>query len=305
LAANVIKQNPNSNSHLISILQALFVTFLWSTSWILIKYGLADIPPVTFAGLRYSLAFFVLLPFALRKSNFSSLKNLSQREWLFLLLLGLLLYTVTQGAQFIGLFYLPAVTVNLLLNFTTIMVAIMGIGFLAERPVVFQWGGMLLAFLGAFIYFFPSFLEGAQLFGVAIVFIGVITNALSAIMGRSINRMRTLSPFLITLVSMGFGSSFLLAGGLTFQGLPELSSANWLIIAWLAVVNTAIAFTLWNNTLRTLQAFESSIINSTMLIQIPILAWIFLDEVLAFQEIIGLVLAGVGVMVVQLWRRKP
>jgi drug/metabolite transporter (DMT)-like permease len=55
--------------HQQAVLQALLVTFLWSTSWVLIKIGLQDIPALTFAGLRYSLAFVCLLPFAFRKSS--------------------------------------------------------------------------------------------------------------------------------------------------------------------------------------------------------------------------------------------
>ncbi len=54
-------------SHLLSIFQALLVTFLWSTSFILIKIGLGEIPPVTYAGLRYSLAFLIFIPLVLRK----------------------------------------------------------------------------------------------------------------------------------------------------------------------------------------------------------------------------------------------
>lgn len=50
------------------------------------------------------------------------------------------------------------------------------------------------------------------------------------------------------------------------------------LIAWLAVVNTALAFTLWNMSLRHLSAVESAGINNSMLIQIAMLAWIFLDE---------------------------
>ncbi len=47
-------------------MQALLVTFLWSTSWVLIKLGLrASLPALTFAGLRYSLAFLCLVPFVL------------------------------------------------------------------------------------------------------------------------------------------------------------------------------------------------------------------------------------------------
>ena len=44
------------SAHTRAVLQALLVTFLWSTSWVLIKFGLTGIPPLTFAGLRYSLA---------------------------------------------------------------------------------------------------------------------------------------------------------------------------------------------------------------------------------------------------------
>lgn len=45
-----------------AILTALFVTVLWSTSWILVKVGLNEIPPHAFAGLRYVWAFLVLPP---------------------------------------------------------------------------------------------------------------------------------------------------------------------------------------------------------------------------------------------------
>ena len=49
---------------------------------------------------------------------------------------------------------------------------------------------------------------------------------------------------------------------------------------------------------------ESSIINGTMLIQIAILAWLFLGERLSAQEVGGMVLAGLGTLVVQLGRGR-
>jgi drug/metabolite transporter (DMT)-like permease len=99
---------------------------------------------------------------------------------------------------------------------------------------------------------------------------------------------------------MGFGAVVLLAAGLVVQGLPSLSPRAWLAIVWLAVVNTALAFTLWNVTLRVLTAVESNIINNTMLIQIAVLAWIFLGERLDVLGIVGLILAAVGVLIVNL-----
>ncbi|MBL7064397.1 MAG: hypothetical protein ISS49_09380 [Anaerolineae bacterium] len=40
--------------------------------------------------------------------------------------------------------YLPSVTVSLLLNFTTVVVTLIGIVLLAERPTTLQWLGVLV-----------------------------------------------------------------------------------------------------------------------------------------------------------------
>jgi drug/metabolite transporter (DMT)-like permease len=288
---------------LVAVLQALFVTFLWSTSWVLIKIGLQGIPALTFAGLRYGLAFLCLLPLALRPAHLAPLRSLSARGWARLVVLGLLFYAITQGAQFLGLAYLPPVTVSLLLNFTTVVVALLGIPLLAERPTGLQWSGVLLNIVGIVTYFYPASLPATQIVGVIVVTVGVLANAGSAILGRRINREGSVPPLAVTAVSMGVGAALLLVAGASIQGLPRLSPGHWAIVGWLAVVNTALAFTLWNHTLRTLSATESSIINSTMLVQIAVLAWLFLGERLTWREGIGMALAGLGALIVQLRRQ--
>lgn len=62
---------------------------------------------------------------------------------------------------------------------------------------------------------------------------------------------------------------------------------------------------MWNRTLRTLSAMESSIINNTMLFQIAVLAWVFLGEGLTWRQVTGMVLAALGTLVVQLRREHP
>jgi drug/metabolite transporter (DMT)-like permease len=293
----------NMGSHISAVLQALFVVFLWATSWVLIKIGLQDIPPLTFAGLRYTLAFVFLLIVLLFTQERRTLQATFKRAWLRLLLLGLLFYAGTQGAAFVALAYLPAVTVNLLWSFSSITVAILGIVWLSERPTLFQWVGVIFATLGAFIYFYSAVFLKSQLLGISVAVFGVLANAISSILGRDINRSGEFHPLVVTVISMGIGSIVLLATGIVIEGLPVIGLKSWAIIVWLAVVNTAFAFTLWNHTLRTLSAMESSIINGTMLIWIPILAVVFLGESVTGKEIIGLVAAGVGTIIVQL--RRP
>jgi drug/metabolite transporter (DMT)-like permease len=303
--------------HARAVLQALFVTFLWSTSWVLIKFGLQDqIPALTFAGLRYILALLCLLPLLARQPHHAAaLRRLPLGAWGRLAVLGLLFYTVNQGAQFVGLAYLPALTVNLLLSFTAVVVTLLGIIMLRERPTGLQWAGLALYILGVVVYFYPVGFPAEQVNALLVVIGGMLASAVGSVLGRWLNRSGDLSPLSITVASMGIGAPVLLGAGILFQGLPPLQPQSWAIIAWLAVVNTALAFTLWNKTLRTLSAMESSVINNTMMVQIPVMAWLFLGEGISEKAAVGFALAGLGILIVQLrqipprirsrWRARP
>ncbi len=295
-----LKAEYKMSTHLVAVLQALFVVFLWATSWVFIKIGLQTISPLTFAGLRYILAFTFLLAVLLFSKAKKEIRILPKRLWMRFLILGILFYAGTQGASFVALAYLPAVMVNLLWSFSSVTVALLGMVWLYERPKLFQWSGIGLAIIGALIYFCPVAIPDAQVIGVIVAFIGVLANAMSSILGREINRSNKYHPLVVTVVSMGAGSIMLLAVGLNVEGIPKIDLMGWAIILWLAIVNTAFAFTLWNHTLRTISAMESSIINGTMLIWIPIFAVLFLGESISGKEIIGLGTVGVGTLIVQL-----
>jgi drug/metabolite transporter (DMT)-like permease len=211
---------------------------------------------------------------------------------------------VTQGAIFVALAYLPAVTVNLLWSFSSVIVAVMGAVWLAERPSGIQWSGMSLAVLGAVLYFYPVEIPHSQTIGLVVASIGILANSLSSILGRDVNRSGRIPPLVVTVISMGAGSVMLLAAGVSTEDLPRIELQGWGIILWLALVNTAFAFTLWNHTLRTLSAVESSIINGTMMIWIPVLAILFLRETVTPKEVLGLVVTGLGTLIVQL-RKRP
>jgi drug/metabolite transporter (DMT)-like permease len=197
---------------------------------------------------------------------------------------------------------LPAATVSLMLNLSPMIIALLSGLLIKEQLSRHQWSGVILTTGGVIIYFLPLDMPIGQVFGLAIALLGVLANSGSSLLGRQVNQASGISPLLVTFVSMGVGAFLLLIVGIASQGLGELHAKQWAIIGWLAIVNTAFAFTLWNHTLRTLTAVESSTLNSTMLPQTILLAWLLLGESLAAKQIIGLVLVGVGVLVVQLRR---
>ncbi|RPJ24173.1 MAG: hypothetical protein EHM33_18705 [Chloroflexi bacterium] len=289
-----------------AVLQAVFVTVLWASSWVLIKFGLrASLPALTFAGLRYTLAFLCLAPFVLLNStNRAAVRSLTRKDWVQLTWLGIIFYTLTQGSQFLSLAYLPAAMISLLHNLVSVIVGLFGMIFLHEHPSRGQWFGIALTVMGVAIYFLPLNIQGVQVIGLLIALGGALSNAASSLLGRQVNRPATRSPLITTFISMGIGALLLLVIGIAVQGLGQIDLQSWLLIAWLAVVNTAFAFTLWNKTLQTLSAVESSIINNLMLPQIAILAFVFLGETLNGKEIVGLILVSLGVIVVQLQKKQ-
>ena len=64
-----------------------------------------------------------------------------------------------------------------------------------------QWAGVLLVLLGVLVYFYPVLIPAGQEVGLAVVAVGVLANAGSAVLGRSVNREGRLSPLLVTVVS--------------------------------------------------------------------------------------------------------
>lgn len=292
--------------HALAVLQALFVTFLWSTSWILVKVGLddLDLQPISFAGLRYALAAAILLPFGLRAVRSAHASTpLGPRLLGRVAVYGLLFVTVAQGAQFAALALLPATAVSLVLSSIPAWVALMALVGGAERPTVGQAGGIALLTIGAALYFGPFQLEPGAALGFAAAAVCVAAAALSSHLGRGLARDaigRLGGPIGLTSISMVIGGVVLLGAGVAIEGWPALDVTGWLIVLWLAAVNTAFAFTLWNHTLRTLTAVESSVVNNTMTIQIAVLAIVFLGEVLEPLQLVGLLLAAAGAAVVQL-----
>ena len=290
----------SKRTKIIAIIQALVVTGLWSSSFVIVKFGLAEIPPVTFAGLRYSIASLILLSLILSQTKMrEQMKGRSRKWWGMLILYGLVFIAATQGTQFMGLYYLPATTMSLMLNMTPIIVVLMAIPWLGEQPSIVESGLILLGIVGVLIFFYPLDFVGVSIIGLVIAIISLIANSFSSIIGRAVNRARDTPALVVTGIMMSAGSVCLMIFGLLTEPLTTMSLTSWFYILWLAVVNTALAFTLWTRSQRILRAIDMTLINSTMLPQIVILSILFLGEQLDYLDWIGIILLAVSVAAVQ------
>jgi drug/metabolite transporter (DMT)-like permease len=279
---------------------ALAVTVLWSSSWVIIRVGLRHdrLPPLTFAGLRYVTAAAALwAAVALNGSARAQLARLTPRSAWHLAVLGLVFYALTQGAQFVAIDTQPVATSSLFLTLTPLLVGLTSGRLLSERPGRAQAAAALLVPAGAAFYFTGSL--GATSAGLAACTVALAANAAASLLGRGINRDATTAPLVTTTVSMTIGAVVLLAAGAGVEGWPTLSAEAVAIIAWLAIINTAVAFTLWNFSLRHLTAGESSVANNAMMPQIALLGWLFLGEPPGPWQWAGMLLVSAGVAIGQ------
>lgn len=284
-------------SHRGALFAAIVVTVLWSSSWVIIRIGLDDagLEPLTFAGLRYGTAALLLAGIAASRTRWRrEVAALHPAHVARLAVLGVVFVTIAQGAQFIALDSQPAATTSLVLSMTPLLVAAASCRTLAEAPTTRQVAGAAVVAAGAAVYFSGSFVATAV--GMTAALVGLGSNVSSSLLGRWVNRLGHSSPLVTTTVSMVFGGLLLFGVGLWVEGIPAVSMRGAVVIGWLAVVNTALAFTLWNHSLRHLSATESSVINNTMLVQIALLAWLFLDEPPSLRQAIGILAVTAGVI---------
>ena len=188
--------------------------------------------------------------------------------------------------------------VTLILNFTPLVVMVMNILLTGEYPNRDQIAGMVLVLIGAVLYFSDK-LVGGTLTGVLLTFISGLGWAGYMVAGKLLFKEKRVSPLGNTAFAMGFGTSLISASALILEGLAPIPLTGWAIILWLGIVNTAAAFFMWNHALETLDAFELSILQNTMLIQITILSIIFLGERLPPIKYAYMALVFIGVYVVQ------
>ena len=285
-----------SHPHRRAIALALFVTVLWSSSWVIIRFGMDDegLEPITFAGMRYVMAALVLVGVvAARPTARRRVRDLGRRQLGSLAVLGVVLIAIAQGAQFVALDHQPAATTSLVLSMTPLLVALAAGASLGESATGRQVFGAALVAAGAVLYFSGSLAATGT--GMAAALVCLAANGVGSLLGRGVNRDLRNSPLVTTTISMSFGAVLLLGTGAAVEGVPSVSLTAWLYIGWLAVVNTAFAFTLWNHSLRDLTATESAAINNTMLVQIAALAWVFLGEAPSLIQILGILAVTFGI----------
>ncbi|MBI4772386.1 MAG: DMT family transporter [Chloroflexi bacterium] len=104
----------------------------------------------------------------------------------------------------------------------------------------------------------------------------------------------------LTAIPLAFGGGLLLLAGLAIEGPSRLPAGTWGLVLWLAVVNTALAYLLYNHALQVLTALEMNVMLNLTPLGTAALAWWLLQERPAVVQLAGIVAVIGGVLMVQM-----
>jgi drug/metabolite transporter (DMT)-like permease len=284
---------PRQPSRPLALLEVLIVSMVWGSSFILVKLALTDLGPLTIGGLRYFIGFACLVPF-LRRRSFS----LNRGQWLRLALLGFSAYTLANGAMFWALRFLPATTGSFLMGLVTVTILFGGVIWLREIPNLIQMLGVCIALIGMALFFAPG-LQPSEPLGLAIFMLALLGFTMFGLLSRIAVLDHQLETVTLTAFPLAIGGGLLLTIAIPLEGIPNASLRTWGLVLFLAAVNTALGYALYNHALQSLQAFEMNVVLNLSPIWTALFGWVLLGETLLVPQLAGILVVMAGVLLVQ------
>lgn len=282
---------------------------IWGSTWLFIKLGLADLPPFTFAGIRFVIACTIL--FALIRIRRLQLPR-TLRDWILLAITGILAFGLNYGLLFWGEQYISSGLAALL----QATIPAFGLVFAhfhlpGERLSWARIGGVILGVCGVGVIFSNQLaVAGRQaLIGCVALIFSSIFAAYSNVLVKAYGK--HLEPAILAGGQMFFGLLLLLAVGIPLEGNPL--NFHWTPMAlialfYLAVVGSVIAFLFYYWLVRNMDVTKSMLIALVTPVVAVILGMIVLDEEIGWRTLVGgaMIMMGIGVIVVRrATKKKP
>jgi O-acetylserine/cysteine efflux transporter len=198
---------------------------------------------------------------------------------------------------------MPATTNTYLTNFIGFITMGMSIFILRESPSMYQVLGAVIAFSGLRV-FFPEPPQGGELLGIILILISITGVASTNNIARklAVETQNKISNNIISTLAISIGGPIAIVIYILIEGFPTAmpSVAVWGAMFYVALITRAIGLTVWNLILRTLRSFEASILGASTVIWTSLLAVLLLNETLAVNQIIGIGMMLVGLILVQI-----
>ncbi|KAB2395641.1 MULTISPECIES: DMT family transporter [Bacillus cereus group] len=262
---------------------------IWGGMYVVSKYVLDFIPPLTLVWLRFIIAFVVLygiLKLAEKKQK--KKVTIRKKDWLLFAWIGFIGYFISITCQFIGTKLSDAHTGSLVTSATPAFMAIFAALILKEKLTARRLLSTIIATIGVIIVIGWDIEIGSYFIGTIILVGAAITWALLSIYVKIASIQ--FSSLVITTYAIFFSLFFItpfMIGELQTSSIGTVNTYVILGVLYLGIVSTAGAFFLWNKGLDLMDASIGSLFFFFQPIVGSLLGWLLLNETLNSNFFIG------------------
>ncbi|KWU61289.1 hypothetical protein AWW70_01965 [Bacillus mycoides] len=272
---------------------------IWGGMYVVSKYVLDFIPPLTLVWLRFIIAFVVLymiLKIAEKKQK--KKVTIRKKDWLLFAWIGFIGYFISITCQFIGTKLSDAHTGSLVTSATPAFMVIFAALILKEKLTTRRLLSTTIATIGVIIVIGWDIEIGSYFIGTIILVGAAITWALLSIYVKIASA--RFSSLVITTYAIFFSLFFITPFMIwEFQSNPieHMNMYVLLGVLYLGIVSTAGAFFLWNKGLELMDASIGSLFFFFQPIVGSLLGWFLLNETLNRNFFIGGILIICSVLI--------
>jgi drug/metabolite transporter (DMT)-like permease len=285
----------------------LILCCIWGSTWLFIKLGLADLPPLTFAGVRFVIACIIL--FSIIRLRRIQLPQ-ARFDWILLAVTGILSFGLNYGLVFWGEQYISSGLAALLQATLPAFGLVFAHFYLpGERLSWARIGGVILGVFGVGVVFSNQLaIAGSRaLAGCVALILSAMFAAYSNVLVKKYGK--HLDPALLAAGQMVFGLLLLFAVGIPLEGNPL--RFHWTPIAlislvYLAVVGSVIAFLLYYWLVLNMDVTKSMLIALVTPVVAVLLGMIVLNEQIGWRTLAGgaMIMSGIALIVVRRVKKK-
>ena len=284
----------------LAYLYLLITFFAWGSLYVVGKFVLTKIPTFTVCCFRYILAG-ILLTIILK---FRHPKKIEKQDYKYIFLIGFFGYFLAVGSQLLGIKLSNATLPSLINSMNPIAIMVFAAILLKERMTVRKGISIVLAIAGAYVIIGGASVEGYFWGIMASLFALVVWAFISVVVRRVTQKYDALQ---IT----AYGSVIAAVCNIPVAGFEIANTPGITVdfpcvlgILYMGIVCTALAYLLWNKSLSMLEASTCSLFYPVQPLVSVLLGFLFLQEAIDRNFIIGAVLI-VGGVLLSIIEKKP
>jgi len=280
----------------------LILCLIWGTTWIFIKIGLEDLPPITFAAARFLLSILILAPL-IKVLRLEMPRTASQ--WRLIALTGVLQFSINYSLVFWSEQYITSGLAAVLQAMITVFGLVLAWIFLPDETITKRKiVSVILGIIGVAVIFIDQLrIESVMAFaGCVGIVVGAYAAAQASILVKA--KASNIDPATLVFSQMLCGLPAIIIYALLAEGNPltfRWSMRAVVCVIYLTVLGTIAAFWLYYWLLKRVESTKAMMISLVTPLLAVMIGAVTIGETLPPQTFAGglLIIASIGLIVLK------